>query len=595
MLRKCFTIILYLCFTLAIIFFVTLFNQQRYYEMQEKNRLSSFELLLNAKSETNKTCLKYASQMDCYNSFINGLEYLNPRGVVKLEDTNTGIHRIWDHEGHKDDRASVSRSKVFNEFTSKPTVTLLKLTRHQDIYQSSFNAMFFSVLDYTEYFQAKINGKPSSFGNMTFITFTKVVAWGRFYPILPIWIIAFLLLGYILYLIFKNSSFKSSIKKLQLEISGKENDLKEAYSESGFIKKSLDTLHKEMSEKTNILNQEKEYFRTQSENNNEKLKLVSTDKENLIEQINSIKNRHNIDSKESQKVLEELNKQKLFCKKLNERNNILINDITKHISNEEEFKNELDHAEVKLAELENLYTTTKEQEVISMNNLSTLNGKLNNVNSLLEEYKESQNNITHQLYSKEKELNDYISYADKLDREYQKELTVKNVEIENLRDILNKYQVDQDNLDYQSDQLLGTDPSSKKIFNILVKNPTVPVSQAYEYSEPEHHSKAYLKSIHSLFINQKKYKIGNLITDLRGTKFNSKTPNTLKIVEDYAVSPDIKRKGFGLVAVEKSHGYAAYIHLTATTPTEAMLAAKAIQSCHSKFKNYRIIPLNSGN
>lgn len=105
--------------------------------------------------------------------------------------------------------------------------------------------------------------------------------------------------------------------------------------------------------------------------------------------------------------------------------------------------------------------------------------------------------------------------------------------------------------------------------------------------EPEHHSKAYLKSIQSSFNSQKNNKIGNLITDLRGTKFNSKTPNTLRIVYNYAVSPDITRSGYGLVAVEKEHGYAAYLHLTARDPSEAMLAACSI------FKGYRIIPLSS--
>lgn len=83
-----------------------------------------------------------------------------------------------------------------------------------------------------------------------------------------------------------------------------------------------------------------------------------------------------------------------------------------------------------------------------------------------------------------------------------------------------------------------------------------------------------------------------MITDLRGTKFNSKTPNTLRIVHNYAVSPDITRSGFGLVSVEKDHGYAAYIHLTARNPSEAILAAKVIQNYCSVFKGYRIIPLN---
>lgn len=94
-------------------------------------------------------------------------------------------------------------------------------------------------------------------------------------------------------------------------------------------------------------------------------------------------------------------------------------------------------------------------------------------------------------------------------------------------------------------------------------------------------------------IVKKNNKIGNLITDLRGTKFNSKTPNTLRIVYNYAVSPDITRSGYGLVAVEKEHGYAAYLHLTARNPSEAMLAAKAIQTYCSIFKGYRIIPLSS--
>ena len=104
-----------LCFlvTLLIIFYVTYFNQQRYYEIQEKNRSNAFEVLLAAKSETNKVCLQYSTQEACYQNFISGLEKLNPRGSVQLTDSN-GVVKNWDNEGHKDNRLNLSVSKTFS-------------------------------------------------------------------------------------------------------------------------------------------------------------------------------------------------------------------------------------------------------------------------------------------------------------------------------------------------------------------------------------------------------------------------------------------------------------------------------------------------
>ena len=70
--------------------------------------------------------------------------------------------------------------------------------------------------------------------------------------------------------------------------------------------------------------------------------------------------------------------------------------------------------------------------------------------------------------------------------------------------------------------------------------------------------------------------------------------NTLRIVYICAVSPDINRSGYdGLIAVEKDHGYAAYLQLTARDSSEAILAAKAIQTYCSIFKRYRTITLSS--
>lgn len=593
MVKKYLIAIFGLCLTLAIIFLVTFFNQQRYYAIQEKNRSNSFELLLNAKSETNRTCLKYASQSECFTSFVNSLEELNPRGVVKLTDINKKIVKVWDNEAHKDDRISVTKSKTFNEFDTKPTVTLLKLTRHQNLFKSSLNAMFFSPFDYAGYIKAKINGEPSPFGDMTPFEFGKYVAWGRFYPILPIWIIAILLFGYIISLTFKNISFNNSIKNLQSKISSKEIELERMYLDSELIKKSSDELHLEMARKLDLLNNEKNDYKLKADSNELALNQLSNDKSNLLIKIKDIEslNRNNISK--SQQLLEDLNKQKDVYLKLNQTNTNLENDITTHVSDKELYKEQLVDAKTKLTELERNYAETKAKESSFTENLLHLQNELSDLNSQLTTSKNYQTSIANQLENKENELNDYLSFVSDLEEDFQLKLQVKNEEVQSLKDSLASLQTYKEDLKFELDKLSGADTASRKVFNILVQNPEIPKSNTYEYSEPEHHSKAFLKSIQNSFKNQKNYKIGNLITDLRGTKFNSKTPNTLKLVENYAVSPDITRSGYGLVAVEKSHGYAAYIHLTATNYSEAMLAAKAIQNYCSVFKGFRIIPLDA--
>lgn len=598
--KKYFIAILGLFLTLSIIFLVTLFNQQRYYDIQEKNRLTSFNLLLNSKSETNKVCLKYASQAECYKNFINSLEQLNPRGVVQLSNNQNKILHTWDNENHKDDRTSVSTSRIFSEFDSQPTVTLSKLTRHQNLYKSSLNAMFFSVFNYTEEFKAKLSGQPSTFGDLTPYTFAKYIAWGRFYPILPIWIIAIFLFGYIISLLFKNISFNNSIKNLQGKIENKESLLNTIQSESFKIRKSSDDLQVEMAKKLENLNIEKNSYGEKVIQLELKLKALSDEKALLINKIIETENLNSLNAIESKNFYNQLVAQKQIFDELNLKKSSLESDITTHISDKEEYKDQLEMAKIKLHELEKLHNQSKSQEASLMSTLDNLQGNLNKLNNQLNDSVTIKDNVIHDLNDKEKELKEYLAYALEMENDHKALIEDKDLEVERLKLVITELQTQKDNAQYELDTLSGVDAAPRKIYNILVSNPDLPKSQnyeliEYEYSESRHHSKAYVKSIDDSFKRQKNNKIGNLITDLRGTKFNSKTPNTLKIVENYAINSDIARSGFGLVAIEKTNGYGAYMHLTARNSSEAMLAAKAIQTYCSVFKGYRILPLSVKN
>lgn len=592
MIKKYSIALLSLIITLLIIFYVTYFNQQRYYDIQEKNRIGGFELLLKAKSETNKVCLKYATQDECYENFVKSLEQLNPRGSVQLANPQNQIIKIWDNERHKDDRENVSVSKTFTEFNSKPIVTLSKLTRHQNLYKSSFNAMFFSVLDYSKELRARIKGLPSTFGEMTPSAFTKYVAWGRFYPVLPIWIIAAGLLGYIISLLFKNLSFTQSIKGLQKEIQKKELSLKQMDSESESIKHSYDQLHLETTKKLDMLNQAKEEYAKKANTLELELSALQQDKNTLVNKISSIELQDQKNSLDKENLRNSLMAQKKILADLDTKNQSLKNDISVQISEKNISLKEYEAAKTELASLENLYIASKEKENELSEKLNSLNDQMHNLNNQFTSSETDKNLMINHVAEKEIELNEYLEHILSIEMQFKEQIESKNHEVELLKSGLMHLQTDKENLQHELDKLSGGDTASRKIYNVLTNNPDMPKSSNYEYSEPEHHSKAYVKSIQNSFKNQKNYKIGNLITDLRGTKFNSKTPNTLRIVHNYAVSPDITRSGFGLVSVEKDHGYAAYIHLTARNPSEAILAAKAIQNYCSVFKGYRIIPLN---
>lgn len=592
MIKKHSIALLSLIITLLIIFYVTYFNQQRYYDIQEKNRAGGFELLLNAKSETNKVCLKYTTQDECYENFVKSLEQLNPRGSVQLANSQNQIVKIWDNERHKDDRENISVSKTFTEFDNKPVVTLSKLTRHQNLYKSSFNAMFFSVLDYSKELHARLKGLPSTFDEMTPYTFTKYVAWKRFYPVLPIWIIAAGLLGYIISLLFKNLSFTQSIKGLQKEIKKKELFLKEMNSESESIKHSYDQLHLETTKKLDMLNEEKEEYGKKANALELELSALQQDKNTLISKINSIELQNQKNSLDKENLRKSLMEQKKILADLDAKNQALKNDISVQISEKNISLKEYEAAKTELASLENLYIASKEKENELSEKLNSLNDQMDNLNNQFTSSETDKNLMINHVVEKEIELNEYLEHISFIEIKFKEQIESKNHEVELLKSGLMHLQTDKENLQHELDKLSGGDTASRKIYNVLINNPDMPKSSNYEYSEPEHHSKAYVKSIQNSFKNQKNYKIGNLITDLRGTKFNSKTPNTLRIVHNYAVSPDITRSGFGLVSVEKDHGYAAYIHLTARNPSEAILAAKAIQNYCSVFKGYRIIPLN---
>lgn len=589
MIKKYSLALLCLTITILIIFYVTYFNQQRYYEIQEKNRISGFELLLEAKSETNKVCLKYSTQHDCYQSFIKSLEHLNPRGSVQLANSKHQIIQVWDNERHKDDRENVSVSKVFTEFDTKPVVTLSKLTRHQNLYKSSFNAMFFSILDYSEAISASVNDLPSTFGEMTPYTFAKYVAWGRFYPILPIWIIALGLLGYIITLLFKNIGVNHSIKNLQEEIINKEKTLRNMHDESELIKADFNKLHKESTENLKILNYEKIEYTNKINALELELNEIHQDRVTMLNKIQSFETQNRINTEEKERLQKSLEHQRNVLEKLDKQNK----DLEQDISNNSSFMEEFNLAKNELAALESLYATSKNTELNLSKKLDGLNLEMSNLNNKLVISESQKDAMMSKMDNKESELKNYLEYVSDMENQFKLQLETKKQEVEVLKSEKLDLQSHEADLQYELDKLSGTDTSSRKIYNILVSNPDLPKSKSYEYSEPEHHSKAYLKSIQNSFNNQKNNKIGNLITDLRGTKFNSKTPNTLRIVYNYAVSPDITRSGYGLVAVEKDHGYAAYLHLTARDSSEAMLAAKAIQTYCSIFKGYRIIPLNN--
>ncbi|AMO40698.1 hypothetical protein A0J50_08595 [Acinetobacter sp. DUT-2] len=589
MIKKYSISLLCLIITLLIIFYVTYFNQQRYYDIQEKNRIGGFELLLEAKSETNKVCLKYSTQRDCYQNFVKSLEHLNPRGSVQLTNSEHQVIQVWDNERHKDDRENVSVSKTFTEFDSRPVVTLSKLTRHQNLYKSSFNAMFFSILDYSEAFRARVNGLPSTFGEMTPYTFAKYVAWGRFYPILPIWIIALGLLGYILTILFKNIGFNHSIKNLQEEIINKEKTLRSMHDESELIKADFSKLHKESTENLKILNNEKLEYTNKINALGLELNEIHQDRITLLNKIQSFETQNRINTEEKERLQKSLEHQRNILENLDKQNK----DLEQNISNNSSFMEEFNLAKNELAALESLYAASKNTERDLSKKLDGLNQEMSNLNNKLVTSESQKDAMMSKADNKESELKDYLEYVSDIENQFKLKLETKNQEVEVLKSEKLDLESHKADLQYELDKLSGTDTSSRKIYNILISNPDLPKSKSYEYSEPEHHSKAYLKSIQNSFNSQKNNKIGNLITDLRGTKFNSKTPNTLRIVYNYAVSPDITRSGYGLVAVEKEHGYAAYLHLTARNPSEAMLAAKAIQTYCSIFKGYRIIPLSS--
>lgn len=592
MIKKQLIAFLALLITLLIIFYVTYFNQQRYYDIQEKNRIGGFELLLNAKSETNKMCLKYSSQDECYENFIESLKQLNPRGSVQLSNSQNQVIKIWDNERHKDDRENISVSKTFTEFDNKPVVTLSKLTRHQNLYKSSFNAMFFSVLDYSNELKAKLNRLPSTFGEMTSFTFAKYVAWGRFYPILPIWLIAVGLLCYIISLLFKNISFNQSIKGLQKEIQKKELSLKQMDLDSDSIKHLYEQRHVETTEKLNILTQEKEEYSKKANALEVEIDALQQEKNTLNDKINSIELQNIKNSSDKEILRNSLIEQKKILADLDSKNQTLKNDISVQVSEKDIFLRDYNIAKTELTSLENLYLASKQKENELSENLNNLNNQMQNLNNQFTSSIIDKNQIINSVAEKEIELNEYLEHISSIEIQFKEQLELKNQEVESLSSGLMYLQAEKEGLQYELDKISGGDTASRKTYNILVSNPEIPKSDNYEYSEPEHHSKTYLKSIQNSFKNQKNYKIGNLITDLRGTKFNSKTPNTLRIVHNYAISPDITRSGFGLVAVEKNHGYAAYIHLTARNSSEAMLAAKAIQTYCSIFKGYRIIPLS---
>lgn len=591
MTNKTITSTLALFITLLIIFFVTYFNQQRYYDIQEKNRKYGYENILKAKSETNKMCLKYAPQDECLSLLIKSIQELNPAGSGELTQNNKVIVS-WNNERHKDDRDALVVSKKLEEFQGDYSIKLSKLTRHQNLVKSSFNAMFLSVLDYADAFSAWIKGEPSTFGDMNAFTFFKYIAWGRFYPVLPIWIIALGLLTYTLNLVFRNRKLQTSLDSLQKDILHKENLLHRMKIDKDDIQHSFNELQTESSNKIQNLSNEKDMYSQKVAEYANNFEKINSEKQFLHSEILRTENLEKNRTQESLKLEDQLKTQEKLLLELNEKQAAYDVDMSKTLQEKAEYKKEYTEAKEKFEGLQSLLSESKNNEIILSEKLNDLNQSLDNLNTDLSASKSDQLKTQQDLENKAKELNEFLSYVSDMEDKYKNDIQRKSDELELIKNNLSELQTQKEKLEINLDQIVGNDISSRKIFNILVKNPEMPKSMTYEYSEPEHHSKAYLKSIHNAFNSQKNYKIGGLITDLRGTKFNSKTPNTLRIVKDYAVSPDITRAGFGLVAVEKDHGYAAYIHLTASSSAEAMLAAKAIQTYCSVFKNYKIISLN---
>ena len=222
MVRKLSLVMLMVFISLVIIFANTFFNQQRYYEVQERHRKNQFNTTVVMQTELNKLCLKNASEALCYDKFLQDISQRNPYGDTKIIDVNKNFQQEWNKERHRDNRIPVEVQHIFSEFPSQPQVVFSKLTKHENEILFSLNAMFFSIVDYSEYFISVLKREPSTFENMSLKEFTAQVAWPRFYPNALTWVVTLILLIIFGKQFFKLLSLKKAIYQFEGDIHKKD-------------------------------------------------------------------------------------------------------------------------------------------------------------------------------------------------------------------------------------------------------------------------------------------------------------------------------------------------------------------------------------
>lgn len=369
--------------SLLTIYTITFFNQKNYYELQEKNRLQTFQLILNMQKSINVTCLKYDSESVCYENFIKNIGNSNLNGGVEVKDTVKNLDLKWINERYLDNRKSVIETHIFDEFTSGPQVTLSKLTRPKNLAVSSVNAMFFSIGDYYEYFVNMKNGEPSNFKNISVWQFTRFIAWGRFYPSLPMWVIAFFFSFKIIKLVLENNRLRTHKNKLTKEIKDKKNDLYQSQIKYEEITKSL----REKLNQTNLTS-----YKLEQELSARNQHLLEITKEkNLVQKEKEYIEENN------KKLLLDRNRlserQNVLIKKIQERNVVLIN-LQKQVSFS---KNQLQIYTKKENNLQNEVLLLKQEKIKLRKGIESSIQKIKSNAIYLEEYKKKILDLTKQL------------------------------------------------------------------------------------------------------------------------------------------------------------------------------------------------------
>ena len=585
MVRKLSLVMLMVFISLVIIFANTFFNQQRYYEVQERHRNNQFYTNVVMQTELNKLCLKNASVDTCYDKFLQDISQRNPYGDTKIIDVNKNFQQEWNKERHRDNRIPVEVQHIFSEFPSQPQVVFSKLTKHENEILFSLNAMFFSIVDYSEYFISVLKREPSTFENMSLKEFTAQVAWPRFYPNALTWVVTLILLIIFGKQFFKLLSLKKAIYQFEGDIHKKDKlivDLvdknktlsHETHLQEEKHKVELNQLEQkgkiitekllEMRQNFGSLMNEKAKINAELEQQQNYSHSVASEKEKFQQELVMLEKKHLQAMKDHSDLVNHSEKERQQSAALAEV------EIAKHRERSASLKMQLLQFEIKEKDFSEAIVQAESKLSKISNNLDVANLKISELELEIHhnEKEKSQNN----------ELWDMF-YSERLEI-----IKEKESHIQQLKDQKSELE-EQQEIHLQQLDRMGNDAKSKKIFQVLIKNPDMVLEKEFHYSSGGHHSKDFLNEIYKSFDINKKNNVSGLISELRSTKYDPTLRGTLKIVKDH----DLSRQGWGLLAYGKSDGgYGAYMHLTARNLGEAVLATKAIQHECSAFKGFKI-------